>query len=42
MYIYRVATCLKHTDVTFVLISMFCKQFSLKVIIIKVRTPVRK
>ena len=38
MCIYRVANCLKLTDVTFILISMFSKQFSLKVILIKVRT----
>ena len=32
MYIYRVAGCLKLTDVTFVLKSMFSEQFLLKVI----------
>ena len=38
MYLHRVPSCLKLTDMTFVLISMFSKQFSLKVILIKVRT----
>ena len=38
MYLYRVAGCLKLTDVTFALISMFSKQFLLKVILINVRT----
>jgi len=38
LYIYRAAGCLKLTDVTFVLISMFSEQLLLKVILIKVRT----
>ena len=42
MYIYTVSGCMKLTDVTFVLISMFSKQFSLKVILMKVKTLVRK
>jgi hypothetical protein len=37
MYMYRVASCLKLTDVTFVLIFMFSEQFSLKVILKKVQ-----
>jgi len=38
VYLYRVTGCLKLTDVAFVLISTFSKQFSLKLILIKFRT----
>ena len=38
MHMYRVASCLKLTDVTFVLTSMLSEQFLLMVILIKVRT----
>ena len=37
MYLYRVASCLKFTDVAFVNISMFSEEFSLKLSLIKVR-----
>ena len=42
VYLHKVASCLKLIDVTFLFISMFSKQFLLKVISIKVRTLVGK
>ena len=42
LYIYRLASSLKLTDVTSVLASVFPEHFSLKVMFINIRTSVRQ